>query len=154
MERGAVNQNLERTMGRPTKYRPEICDVVIQSGREGKSRAQIAAILDVSFSTLQLFERTYPDFSAAMIRARELAQAWWEDAGQRGIMSREFNANAYSLQIRNRFPEAWRERTTVEHSGIDGGAIELASPSQIRAELVRRGREQSIDVSIFTDGET
>jgi hypothetical protein len=34
--------------GRPTEYRIEFRDTVIALGREGKSKAQIAAALDVS----------------------------------------------------------------------------------------------------------
>jgi hypothetical protein len=90
--------------GRPTKYRRDMCDQVIACGRQGMGRAEIAAELDVSRDTLRNWERQHPEFFAAMRRAHDLELAWWEGQGRRGIWAgKEFNANAYGLQMRNRF---------------------------------------------------
>lgn len=50
----------------------------------------------------------------AMTRAREFSLAWWEKQGLEGIWSRDFNANAYRLQMMNRFPDDWRDRQELE----------------------------------------
>lgn len=95
--------------GRPTDYRPEHCARVVDLGKLGKSRAQIAAALDVVRDTLTNWEKSHPEFLGAMTRAHELALAWWEDQGQTGIWAgKQFNANAYSLQMRNRFPAEYK----------------------------------------------
>lgn len=123
--RRGVNCPYHRGPGRPTKYRPRFCERVIELGREGSSRAVIARELGVAMSTMQDWEEKHPGFRASTARARELALAWWEDQGQKGVWSREFNASAYRLQVMNRFPGQWRDKQSLEHSGPDGGAIEV-----------------------------
>jgi hypothetical protein len=76
-----------------------------------------------------------------MIRARELAQAWWEDQGQKGIWQKRFNANAYRLQVTNRFPQEWRDKQTLEHSCKDGAPIQVEhmSADQLRQQMIQAG---------------
>tara|TARA_R110000868_G_scaffold936_3_gene7142 strand:- start:8420 stop:9016 length:597 start_codon:yes stop_codon:yes gene_type:complete len=109
--------------GRPTDYRPEHCATVIALGREGKSRAQIAAALDQARQTLHDWEKAHPEFLDAMRRAHDLALAWWEDQGQLGIwsspMSRTLNSTAYGLQMRNRFPDDYKRPDTVVDLNLD-----------------------------------
>ena len=102
-----------------------MCERVIEYGRQGMGKAEIAYELDVSRETIRLWEREFEDFLGAMTRARELSQGWWEKQGRLGIRDRNFNANAYSLQVRNRFPADWRDKQTHEHTGEDGGPVEI-----------------------------
>lgn len=133
-------------IGRPTNYRPAICSRVICFGKLGFSRCQIAAELNICWKLLQDWEKAHPEFLAAMIRARELSQAWWEKAGQKGIKTtKNFNANAYRLQVINRFPQDWRDRpgevsVTVNNETLisSGKSLDEMSREEIRAELARR----------------
>ena len=123
-------------MGRPPKYDPAMCEVVVELGAEGKSVAQICADIriDVAISTFYEWVKTHPDFSEAVTRAKNLSLAWWEDAGQRGMFlgGGGFNANAYSLQIRNRFPTDYSDRKDLRLGGENGGAVRV----QIEREVV------------------
>lgn len=121
--------------GRPSEYDPAYCDLVLELGKDGKSRAQIAAALDCSRQTLANWEEKHPDFMDAMTRARDLSLAWWEGAGQKGIWlgGSGFNANAFSLQIRNRFPDDYRDRKDV---GINGGANGVPVAITINRQIV------------------
>lgn len=96
---------------------------MIALGREGKSRAQIAATLDQARQTLHDWEKAHPAFLDAMKRAHDLALAWWEDQGQQGIwsspMSRTLNAAAYGLQMRNRFSAEYGRPETVVDLNLD-----------------------------------
>lgn len=105
-----------RSVGRPTDYDPSFCDRVVDLGREGYSKAMIAAELGVVRQTLDNWASRHPEFVDAITRAREFSLAWWERQGHKGIWSRDFNANAYRLQMLNRFPDDWRER--VELRGL------------------------------------
>jgi hypothetical protein len=70
-----------------------MCDV-IELGKLGKSRAQIAAKLGICKHTLQQWEPQHDDFSATM--SNSFAQAWWEDLGQDGVsQGKEFNTTAF-----------------------------------------------------------
>lgn len=100
--------------GRPTSYDPAFCERVQELGGLGYSRAQIAADLGVSRETTYNWEKVHPEFLDAMTRARDLALAWWEHAGQRGMFMTGFSANAWGLQVRNRFPEDYREKREVD----------------------------------------
>ncbi len=112
-------------VGRPTDYRPEFCDKAIELAREGCGKAEIALELGTSRPTLDAWTEKHPDFLYAMTQARELAAGWWEAQGRKGIWSREFNANAYRLQVMNRFPDDWRDKTTQEVTGKDGGPVQV-----------------------------
>lgn len=103
--------------GRPTDYRPEMCEEVIELGRLGKSHAQIAAALDVARQSLHNWVEIYPEFMDAMTRARDLAQSWWEDQGQSGLVMQGFNASLWSKQVSCRFREEYTDASKLEHSG-------------------------------------
>lgn len=114
-------------MGRPTDYRPEFCEQVVELGREGKSHAQIAAALDVARQTLHNWADAHPEFLDAITRARDLAQAWFEDKGQTGLETSGFNASLWAKQVSARFPDDYTERQKREITGKDGGPIAIAA---------------------------
>ena len=72
--------------GRPTEYRKEMCDTVIEVMTEGGSITEVAATIGTCKSTL--YEWANPeskyykeDFSNAVKQGRQLAQTWWGEAG-------------------------------------------------------------------------
>lgn len=111
--------------GRPTKYDPAMCERIVECGAQGAGMAEMAAAIGVCRDTVNEWVKQHPEFSAAITRARELSAGWWEAQGRKGIWSREFNAQAYSLQVRNRFPGEWRDKQDHELAGRDGGALEV-----------------------------
>lgn len=124
--------------GRPTIYDPAFCDRVIQMGREGYSRAQMASELEVSKFSLQEWEKVHPEFSVALTRAMTHAQAWWERKGQENLvespMGNRINPGLYSRSMAARFPDDWREKTATELSGPNGSPI--ATDNAFRVEFV------------------
>jgi hypothetical protein len=102
-----------KQMGRPTDYDPGYCERAIELGRAGKSKAQIAADLDVARQTLDNWGAAHPEFLDALTRARDLAQAWWEDRGQHGLERPGFNASLWSKQVSCRFREDYTEKSEV-----------------------------------------
>ncbi len=117
-------------MGRPTLYDARFCEMVIELGRQGKSKTQIAAHIGISRETIYQWAEIHKDFSDALTQAHELAQAWWEEAGQQGIFRGPgFNDRAWSLQVRNRFPGEYKESRELEVAGKGGGPIQLTISS-------------------------
>ena len=116
--------------GRPTKYRPEMCDVLIEQGRQGKSIAQMCVALDIARHTFEEWRKKRNDFSAAVDRALMLSQAWWESQGQEGIWGKSFNSSAYKLQVINRFPKDWQDRREI--------VVDEADPLAARLLAARR----------------
>lgn len=124
--------------GRPSLYKPEYCDRVIELGREGMSVVEMAAEIGVSRSTLEeSWPEAHEEFSEAFARARELSQAWWERQGRIGLTAERFNAQVYSRSMAARFPKDWRESKEQRLAGADGGVVKVEgtlAPDQL-AEL-------------------
>ena len=64
-----------------------------------------------------LWEKTHPDFSVALERAKTLEQMWWEDAGQDGMIGDKFNGAVWGRSMAARFPDDWREKNDVNLNG-------------------------------------
>ena len=107
--------------GRPSKYDPAFCDRVIASGAEGKTLAEMADDLDVHRATLNDWCEKHPEFSNAVKRGLDKAQAWWENNGRIATFGGYdgYNATSYIFQMKNRFRDDWRDKvdTDNKHSG-------------------------------------
>jgi hypothetical protein len=115
---------VKRSPGRPTSYRPEFCELAVAMGRNGQSRAQIAAGLGVRRQTIANWEEQFAEFLDAMTEANDLSLAWFENLGQRGMASKSFNAPMWGLQVRNRFRADYGDKQQLELSGPGGKPIE------------------------------
>lgn len=123
--------------GRPTDYTVDMCDKVIEWGRLGFSKTQMASKLEVSRDTVFQWEKAHVEFSDAMIVAMSHSEAWWENQAHNGITqpSKEFNTGLFGKIMSCRFPKTWREVTTTQHSGPEGGPIPIAvATKQITGE--------------------
>lgn len=105
--------------GRPTLYKPEYCETVIELGKQGDSLVQMASYFDVSRSTIDQWAVDYPEFSEALIRAKAHCQSWWEKAGREGMFlgGGGFNAAVWKKSMEARFREDYTERTETKLSG-------------------------------------
>jgi len=115
--------------GRPTKYDPVFCERVIEYGKEGMSKVEMACNLEISRDSFDEYEKVHKEFSEAVKEAISYSQAWWEKKGRNAVFnSANFNATAYTFNMKNRFKNDWSDRVITEHAGavtIDGlyGAI-------------------------------
>jgi hypothetical protein len=65
-------------VGRPSKYKREYCEKVIQSMANGMSLAAFCAEIKVGRDTVFHWVQQYPEFGLAVKNAKEASQAWWE----------------------------------------------------------------------------
>lgn len=126
--------------GRPTLYKPEYCKAVIEFGREGYSKMQMASALNVATSTLDYWTSKHGEFLEALTRARQYSQAWWESIAQQNLIIPQgggtFNAVAWAKSISARFPadyantskhkDADANRSSIKH----GITIEFINPKR------------------------
>lgn len=109
--------------GRPTDYDPAFCEQVLEWGRAGKSKAQIAARLEICRQTLDNWCAAHPEFMDAITRARVLAQDWWEETAQQNLATQGFNASLWAKSMSARFPEDYTEKNKTELTGANGGPV-------------------------------
>jgi hypothetical protein len=105
----------KRPPWRPSKYNPDFCELVVDLGRQGKSKEVMAVRCGVIPETLENWAKTYPDFFEALTYAQACEQEWWEEAGQTLMALPNFSAAAWSRSMSARFPKKWREQKQVDH---------------------------------------
>ena len=113
--------------GRPTKFRQDICERVVELMAEGRSLDGCAALLGVHPDSLSEWQRVYPEFSGAVRAGRAAATTFWE--GRLLDIAKGGSGNAQAIQwaLRNRSRAAagWdHAHSKVELSGPDGGPVQ------------------------------
>src|SRR5215471_7164651 len=93
--------------GRPSTYRPEYCQAVVEFMAKGKSLSAFAG--SIRRSRVQVYEwiSLYPDFAEAVEVGRAARLVPWEDKLLSSEKSGEVAATIFALK--NSDPEEWRE---------------------------------------------
>ena len=143
----AIASKEKRPVGRPSLYRPEYCEKVIELGKQGCSPAEIASDLDVDRMTLKNWTEEHPEFFAALTRAKIHEQAWWEKAGKAGMIADKFNAAVWTKSVTARFREDYTEKreegpsiTIVTNSAVDVRQLDADSRDALRMALMSAGK--------------
>ena len=109
--------------GRPTSYKPEYCDAVIEHMAEGASLTSFDASVGAARSTINEWMEHNEEFSEAVKRGKAVCAAWWEKVGRTQALDGKGNATLVIFGLKNMAAEDWREKTQHELTGADGGAI-------------------------------
>lgn len=139
--------------GRPTKYKPEMCQTVIECGEEGMGRAEMARELGIHRSTFIDWQDQHEEFSDAVKEAVYRSQAWWEGQGRAATFGaiQGFNATSYIFNMKNRFKEDWKDRVEQAHTSPDGSmtpknALDLSNlPTEALQAIVEAADGQPDD---------
>ena len=119
--------------GRPTKYRPEFCELVISVGEYGGWLSEMAEACDVHRSTMDEWASVHPEFSEALTRAKQKAQDWFEIRGREGLTAEKFNSALWQKQMSARHRDEYTERR--ELTGEGGGPIKTEETGQGLAKV-------------------
>ena len=111
--------------GRPTKYKKEYCDELIEHMSKGLSYEAFAGAIGVCKQTLYTWEKEHEDFVDAKRRAVEACRIFWEKLGIDHILneteyqggSKSLNASVWIFNMKNRF--LWRDRQPEEVAQIN-----------------------------------
>ncbi len=71
-------------------------------------------------STFPEWEREYPEFSAALKRAKQKAQSWFERKARTNLENSGFNSPLWHKQMAARHPDEYSERRQLDHRSGDG----------------------------------
>jgi hypothetical protein len=115
--------------GRPTEYRPEYCELVIEKMGEGLSLAAFAGFIRVSRETVYAWCSAHREFSDAVSRAKPARQLWLEQKLLRSRKGAETTAAIFAL--RNAAPEDWKDVKHTEHQHLH--AIRQLSDAELNA---------------------
>lgn len=111
--------------GRPSLYKPEYCETVIELGKEGKSMTSMALACNVDRKTLDDWARAHEEFSAALTRARALSLEWWEKKAQENVDNPKFNSSLWKMMVGSQHREEYGEmKRALELTGPGGGPIQ------------------------------
>lgn len=100
-------------LGRPTKFEPRFCEMLLDHMREGKSFETFGPKIGVESKTLYNWCDSHPSFLQAKNRAFDLCRAWWEDKSQELLSNtaqgERLNAPVWIFNMKNRF--GWTDKT-------------------------------------------
>lgn len=110
---------VKRGRGRPTKYRPEMCEKVRVLMKAGMSHAQVCLELKIGSSTMKDWVKSRPEFASAVKDGDTLSEAEWTRIGHE--MALAGNVTSWIFNMKNRF--GWHDRQALELTGAEGGPI-------------------------------
>ena len=106
-------------MGRPTLYKPEYCQQLLDFVNKDPITNCIDAFaihLDVDDDTIYEWRKVHPDFSVSMRKAQKIRRLAMESLGKAFITgkNRHGNAHVYQFFMRNWFKEHYVERVEMK----------------------------------------
>ena len=115
--------------GRPTKYRPEYCQQLIEQSAKGWSLAENAHSLNVNRSTIDLWAKDHQEFHEALTRAKIAEQTWWERKGRESLGEKTFQPLVWKVSMQARFRDDYTERKEIS------GGLTIVLPDDVKAGL-------------------
>lgn len=109
--------------GRPSEYTPEIAEHCRAFMGQGYSLTAFAGEIGVNRDTVVDWQKKFPEFSEAV----KDGQAARTKILETGLMREDLagpQITARIFALKNASPEEWRDR--VEHTGADGGPVQVA----------------------------
>jgi len=104
----------EIIMGRPAKYRPEYCAMLVEHMGEAYPYETFASLLGVHRGTLYRWEKAYPDFRDAKKVGNEARYKRLIDIGKRIALGGKGNASVWIFMMKNL--EGWKNELEVKGS--------------------------------------
>lgn len=144
----------KRPVGRPSKYKPEFCERMLEMAAEGCGMAEYAAEFGIDRTTLFDWAASHEDFSTALTRAKILEQAWFEREARLNMRNKEFNANLWYRSALSRFREDYAERKITEVSGPGGAPMQVESVARIDASALDADQREALKAALLTAAES
>lgn len=102
-------------VGRPSKWDPVFCEMLISHMAEGYSFKSFGGVIDVTEETLHQWKKEKPEFSESYRRGKLKSLLEWEKIGKEGLYEivqkdkdgninrLKMNARVWETNMRNRF---------------------------------------------------
>lgn len=108
-----------KAFNRPSNYKPEFPEMLIEHMAQGLSFTSFGGIIGVPHQYMCEWEKKYPDFKKARAIGDSQSLVFWEKLGKVGIMGKikSFNASAYIFSMKNKFN--WTDRNEIQLGQTD-----------------------------------
>ena len=127
--------------GRPTKYDPEMCERVIELGKDLASLAPQSRVeLDVCLASLSDGKKNTRNLQVPWSGPDSSPSIGGRQAGEEGMLAGpgSFNAAIWSRSMAARFPETWREkRIRVEIPDVVDNSTLIQAQASVSAAIAK-----------------
>lgn len=113
---------MSNKVGRPSKYKPEYCEMLIKYMAQGYSFEAFAGIVRTTKQTIYTWTEEFPEFLDAKEEGFARSREFWEKQAIDGLWniqgegSRNLNNTAWVFNMKNRF--GWRDKQPDEASDV------------------------------------
>ena len=107
----------ERPVGRPSKYRPEYCEMLVQHMSMGMTFTSFAGHPEIRVcrDTLYEWEKVHPEFSDARKRGIAASEHFFLEAGFSSMFDKQnFNTTIWYMMMKNIHGWKDKQETTLE----------------------------------------
>lgn len=149
---------LPRGPGRPSLYKPEYADQVINYLELGKTMAEAAKMLRISRDTMYEWARQHPEFNEAMKTGREWSEATNLELMRLGAVGqiKGYHHEAHKTIMRNAFGWDKQEGTIAAPMQINIGSMNILNEksTQDLLEYINEMKGNLKDIIDVTEYET
>jgi len=122
--------------GRPTKYREEYCEGIVEYMTTGQSLIQYAASIGVSKHSIYEWAKDHPKFSDALTKAQGACEAYWERVCQSKTLKKSGGSDAVLMfYMKNRFRWTDRQAQDIVTTQSITFTSEIADDGTVKREL-------------------
>jgi hypothetical protein len=123
-------------VGRPSDYRPEYCDLVVELGKQGMLPVQMAPRCGVeSRQSLHDWAKKYPEFSYAFNMARIWCEDYWLNLGKTKASGENPFADSSTIKFFLSAAFGYREKTD-QSIEIEGNIHKAKEPINFKSMMI------------------
>ena len=128
-----------RQGGAPSKYHPEMCNIVIEVAKEEGFHAAMCVALGITEKTFNVYRKDHPEFNDAVEYADLITLAQQEKRLQDGAAGRieKYNFNANAMVLNNKYRHSYDRSGSGNNTEITINAINL-TPEQINYKIAQK----------------
>lgn len=101
-------------MSRPSKYKEEYNQKVIDLMKEGCSIAEICLELDICRQTFYNWCDENKEFLDTKKKGKDFSEGWWMKQGRKNLENKDFSYTGWYMNMKNRF--GWADKTQNDHT--------------------------------------
>jgi hypothetical protein len=139
-----MTRRIKRSGGRPTLYRLEYCDQIVEAMAAGLSAEAAAAKICISARSLFNWQRQHPEFLQAIQEGRQKCLLFWEERAIAIANGEPGNVQMTTLALKNRSRAAYgwhHDAQRMEHSGPGGAPVAIETTARNTIDVRRMSAE-------------